>query len=173
MTADPLIAERLRTALRGFARPVAIITACHAGERFAMVATAVSELSLAPPSMLACVNKSASIHLPMEAGTPFCINILHRQQQDIARNCSSAKGEARFASGDWQKSPGGLPYLRGAQANILCENVDRFAFGTHQVFVGRVVEAIAHAGTDPLLYANGAYTSLPIHPGVSPTRNEP
>ncbi len=57
-----------RQALRRLAKAVVVITTRHADQRFAMSATAISELSMRPPSMLVCINRAASIHSPMQAG---------------------------------------------------------------------------------------------------------
>ena len=155
------VANDLRMALRRFARAVVVITAREGDSRYAMVATAVSELSLDPPSMVICVNRAASIHSPLNRGAAFCINVLHSAQEEVARTCGGAtKGEARFAVGDWREDSPGAPWLADAQASIFCDNVDRLSFGTHQLFVGRVIRAAFAPQTAPLLYADGRYAAL-------------
>lgn len=156
------LANDLRLALRRFARAVVVISAREGDNRYAMVATAVSELSLDPPSMVICVNRAASIHSPLDRGAAFCINVLHSAQEEVAKTCGGAtKGEARFAVGEWREdSQGGVPWLADAQASILCDNVDKLSFGTHQLFVGRVTRAAFAPQTAPLLYADGRYAAL-------------
>src|SRR5260370_40397805 len=100
----------MRQALRRLAKAVVVITAHDHGQRFAMSATAVSELTIDPPSMLICVNRSASIYSPLQAGANFGINILHASHESISRACSGAmKGEARFAVGSWVQATNGVP----------------------------------------------------------------
>ena len=115
-----LVASMVREGLRRFAKAVVIVTTRQNGVRHAMAATAVSEISMDPPSMLVCVNKTASIHPVLDGGADFCINILHRTQIDIAAHCSLSKGEDRFESGQWDVMSG-VPYLRDAQANFVCD----------------------------------------------------
>src|SRR4051794_37291773 len=97
-SSDKEIAAALRIGLRGLAKAVTVISCCHGGKRYAMTATAVNELSMDPPSMLICVNKSASLYRPLNEGANFCINILQACQVDISAQCSvKARGEDRFA----------------------------------------------------------------------------
>lgn len=147
-----------REALRRLAKAVVIITTSHDGVRYAMAATAVNELSMDPPSMLACVNRTASIHAPLRAGGDFCINILYCEQADVAQACGGLKkGEERFSLGEWGEAAG-VPFLANAQANIFCTNEMHFSYGSHDVFVGRVSAVTLHGAVDPLIYVDGRYT---------------
>ena len=123
-----------------------------------MAATAVSELSLDPPSLLICVNQTASIHSPLVSGAHFAVNILSQAQEDLARLCSgSTKGEHRFSQGDWGEAAHSIPILRGAQASFVCMNERSMSYGTHRVFIGRVVEALTSGDVAPLIYFDQKY----------------
>lgn len=156
---DPaLVAAALRKGLRSLAKAVVVITCQHEGQRHAMTATAVSELSMDPPSMLICVNRTASLFEPLSQGADFCINILAAHQADISSLCAGKeKGEARFTIGDWRQSPLGHAYLADAQASFFCRNVANMAFGTHGVFIGEVLEVIDLNPINPLVYMDGRY----------------
>ena len=54
--------------LRETPKSVTIITTSNGSERFAMSATAVDSLSTEPPSLLICVNRTASLHAVLDAG---------------------------------------------------------------------------------------------------------
>jgi flavin reductase (DIM6/NTAB) family NADH-FMN oxidoreductase RutF len=124
-----------------------------------MAATAVSELSMDPPSLLVCVNKNASIYEPLSHAERFGVNILHHSHRRISENCSGAvKGEARFAIGAWTETEDGVPYLRDAQACIFCYRDQRVDYGTHGVFFGRVIAAHTTGDVSPLIYVNGQYS---------------
>ena len=152
------IAAALRMGLRGLAKAVTVISCCHGSTRYAMTATAVNELSMDPPSMLICVNKSASLFAALTDGAHFCINVLHATQADISALCSGkAKGEARFAVGSWRNSSLGPPYLQEAQSSFVCRNVSKLEFGTHGIFVGQVEEVHMRPRNDPLVYMDGRY----------------
>ncbi len=117
------VAVQMRAGLRRLAKAVVVITSQHESQRYAMAATAVSEVSMDPPSLLICVNSNASIHTPLSAGAGFCINILHSSQEAISAVCSGQeRGEMRFQQGAWAQSKSGLPYLEDAQASFMCRN---------------------------------------------------
>jgi flavin reductase (DIM6/NTAB) family NADH-FMN oxidoreductase RutF len=148
----------MRLALRRFAKSVMVVSCVHNDVRYAMSATAVSELSLDPPTMLVCVNQNASMHMPLSTGADFAINMLHGGQEQIARNCGGAlRGEERFDEGDWQTSAFGPPYLADAQASFICRLANRIDHGTHSIFVGEVLAATSAEQVDPLVYVDGRY----------------
>lgn len=153
------VADRMRQGLRRLGKAVAVITALHNGQRMAMTATAVSELSLDPPSLLVCVNKAASLYSPLTAQANFAVNILHSSQIDVCNSCFGAtKGEERFRVGQWDSAACGTPLLRDAQASFVCEYHDSIECGTHAVIIGQVQEVRLTGDVDPLIYLDGAFT---------------
>jgi len=152
---------QLCAALRRLAKAVVVISCAHERRRFAMAATAVSEISIDPPAMLACINRNASIHAPLAASADFCLNILHGSHAEISALCSGkATGEERFAIGNWAESATGIPYLKDAQANIFCRCSSFLTRGSHSIFVGDVFEALQAGEVDPLVYVDGRYTAV-------------
>src|SRR5271163_3631027 len=98
---EPLIADA-KLALRRLASSVSIVTCRHDGRNYAMTATSVSALSMAPPAMLVCVNRSGGFHRAIDRANEFAINILSRAHVDISKLCSGgAKAESRFTVGYW------------------------------------------------------------------------
>ncbi|WP_198045868.1 flavin reductase family protein [Novosphingobium aquimarinum] len=152
------IAEQMRDGLRRLGKAVVVITALYNGQRWAMTATAVSELSMDPPSLLVCVNKAASLYGPLSAGSNFCVNILSANQAEISQSCFGAtKGEERFRLGQWDSAACGTPLLRESQASFVCEYRDMVEFGTHAIVIGEVSEVRVTGTPDPLIYLNGGY----------------
>lgn len=155
------LAAQAKFALRRMAKSVNVITCRHEGVRYAMAATAADALSMDPPSMIVSVNRSATLHAPLSAGAGFCINVLSRSQEEISRACGGAlKGEDRFALGKWVEGADGIPVLEEAQASIVCKNELSVSYGTHGIFIGRVVEVRHHGEVDPLVYIDGRYTTI-------------
>ena len=156
--AVPNVADQLRLGLRRLGKAVVVITAWHDERRWAMTATAVSELSMDPPSLLVCVNKNASLHGPLTAGASFCVNILHCDQLAVSNACSGKlKGEARFEQGEWGAGEDGTPYLRDAQASFSCRYEKHVEHGTHAVVIGEVLSVDVAGDVDPLIYLDGGY----------------
>ena len=157
------VAEGLKQALRRLAKAVAIVTASEGELRLAMCATAVCEVSLDPPSMLVCVNRSASLYPLLARGVSFAINILDVSQANIATCCGGAvKGEARFQVGSWYGSEKGVPLLAGAQACIMCDLDRKIDYGTHGIFIGKVLGVVLSGQPDPLVYVDGRYTRVKL-----------
>ncbi len=163
-TAGLSVAEQLRLGLRRLGKAVVVVTAWHDDRRWAMTATAVSELSMDPPSLLVCVNRSASLHGPLTAGARFCVNILHRDQLAVSNACAGKlKGEERFIEGEWGAGEDGVPYLRDAQASFFCRYATHVDYGTHAVVIGTVQGVDVARDVDPLIYLDGGYArAMPL-----------
>ncbi len=155
-------------AMRRLAKSVTIITTSNGTERFAMSATAVDSLSTEPPSLLICVNQTASLHAVLDAGADFCVNILGLEQEELSHLCSGPiKGEARFQRGNWLSSEDGIPYLGDAQSAILCRQDGKFSYGTHSIFIGRIQQIHNGAEISPLVYLDGGYTTTAPAPTLA------
>lgn len=154
---DHLLNDGFRAAMRRVASTVNVITICVGGEPMGITATAMSSLALDPPSLLVCINRTATMHGSMEDVSHFCVNVLHRDQEDIARMFADRSQRAlRFASG-WDVDCDRPPRLVDAQAGILCRRIDHHRFGTHSIFIGVVEEVKVREDVHPLVYLNGAY----------------
>ncbi len=161
MTPPADLAQKLSLGLRRHARAVTVISCTHAGQRYAMTATAMCEVSLEPPSLLICVNQNSRLFSALDKGVGFCVNILHRSHEDLSNLCAGkASGEDRFLTGAWAESPDGIPYLQDAQTSIICLNAARLHHGTHGIFVGDVTDVLIHGPVDPLIYVDGAYAAV-------------
>ena len=78
------ITADFKKAMRRLAATVTIISTSDAnGNRYGMTATAVNSLAMDPPSLLICVNHSASIHAPLVGRGRFCVNVLTTGHEDL------------------------------------------------------------------------------------------
>ena len=69
-------ADALRQAMRRVASTVALVTVRHDTLNHGVAATAVSSVSMEPPSMLVVLNTESSAIAPLLAAGRFCINYL-------------------------------------------------------------------------------------------------
>ena len=90
--------DAFRTAMRHVAATVYAVTTGHGGGRNGILATAVSSLSFEPPSLLVCVNRSASLHGPLASAETFCVNVLGLGNRDVAEHFMRS-GADRFLLG--------------------------------------------------------------------------
>jgi flavin reductase (DIM6/NTAB) family NADH-FMN oxidoreductase RutF len=155
------LAAQTKLALRRLASAVAVVT-CRTGQtRHAMTATAVNAMSMQPPSMIVCVNRSTAFHAAISRASDFAINILHRNQVEISMGCGgNARGEDRFDYGAWGQETG-VPVLTDAQARVVCTKEAKLDYGSHTIFIGRVTSIGIQGEVDPLIYVDGKYTCLP------------
>jgi flavin reductase (DIM6/NTAB) family NADH-FMN oxidoreductase RutF len=147
-----------KLALRRLASSVSVVTCRHNTRNYAMTATSVSALSMEPPSMLVCVNRSATFHAALSQANEFGINVLSRAHVVISKLCSGeASAESRFNVGDWD-TRAVAPVLIDAQAAITCRKDKQLEYGTHTIFMGRIISISMNGDVDPLIYVDGQYT---------------
>ncbi len=157
----PVSAAQFKLGMRSLAGAVTVVTAMHAGRRFGMTATAVCSATAEPPTVLACINRSAATHGAVTRSGAFCVNVLRAEDSELSNVFSGAEsGEARFRSRDWTRLATGAPVLVNALASFDCRVVKSIAHGTHTVFLGEVQRILVGSKGKPLLYAGGQYAKL-------------
>lgn len=160
----PADASLFRTLWRSIGTTVALIATEYDGKRYAMLATATTSVSMDPPSLLICVNRSASAFEALVARGAFSLGILASEQHDVCVHIGGASAAMRFDRGDWrchgvlgEGQANGLPWLAEAQATLFCETDQTCDYGTHRIFIARVTGATGIPGDDPLLYCDGRF----------------
>ena len=155
---DPQLEADFRQAMRRVASTVNVITICVGGTPMGITATAMSSISVDPPSLLVCINRTATMHGSMEDVSHFRVNVLHRDQQEMARIFADRRHQAlRFSEG-WTVDCERPPRLIDAQASLLCRRIDHHRFGTHSIFIGQVEDVTLREEVAPLVYLNGSYS---------------
>jgi flavin reductase len=148
-----------RDAMRRLASTVTIISVGDRGHRHGITATAVTSLSMDPPSLLVCVNRSGSLYAHMAEGSRFCVNLLRSGQASLSDAFSGKLApHERFQHGRWCEDDQGLPYLADAQASVFCRKQHAIEHGSHAIFIGVVETVLSTGDISPLLYSNGTYS---------------
>ena len=155
--ADQDLVHDFRQAMRRVASTVNVITICVGGTPMGITATAMSSISVDPPSLLVCINRTASMHGSMEDVSHFRVNVLHRDQEEMARIFADRRHQALRFAGGWTVDCERPPRLLDAQASFLCRRIDHHRFGTHSIFIGQVEEVTYREDVHPLVYLNGQY----------------
>lgn len=157
-TSDELL-DAFRSAMRHVAATVYAVTTGHGGGRYGILATAVSSLSFDPPSILVCVNRSASLHAPLASAEVFCLNVLGLGNRDVAEQFMQPGGHDRFSVGQWEEMHG-VPVLATAQSSFVCRQRHCHEFGTHSIFIGELMAAHHRADAAPLTYYDRRYIDI-------------
>ena len=149
--------------MRRMAATVTLVSTSDAeGQRFAMVATSVTSVTMEPPTLLVCVSRTAHVHAPLMARGRICVNVLLEDQVAVLQAFSGAvPHQERFAGGAWDTHPGlDLPYLAQSQALFFCDIEQVLEVGTHSVVLARVLEARSAQAVRPMVYADGRVGQL-------------
>jgi flavin reductase (DIM6/NTAB) family NADH-FMN oxidoreductase RutF len=159
MTMRGVEPPQFRQLLGRFATGVTVVTARGpGGGPVGMTASSVASVSLEPPLLLVCVDRTHDMHAALEAGQHFVLNVLAADQEALSRRFAGDE-ENRFDGVGYKENRQGIPVLDGALASIECVKQTAVPGGDHTVFLGLVTGG---AVTDrrPLLYYRGGYSSL-------------
>lgn len=146
-----------RKAVGQFATGVTVVSVETDEGVHGMTANSFTSVSLEPPLVLVCVDKSRQTHgLLLEKGR-FGISILSREQEGVSNWFAGRRDKpVEFV---WKKDETASPVLEGALAWLDCTLEHAYEGGDHTIFVGRVERFAADGGT-PLLFFRGRYTSV-------------
>lgn len=161
--------EEFRDVIGHFASGVTVITTRYEGVPYGTTASAISSLSLEPPMLLICMNKSSSTGQAVASAGRFAVNILSEDQPDEAMRFAR-KGENKFKGIAVTDGEDGEPLLENALATLECRIVEEATGGTHTVFLSEVERASARPGA-PLAYFRGQFGRLELAQDESALRD--
>ncbi|MCW4466941.1 flavin reductase [Glutamicibacter sp. MNS18] len=138
-----------------FATGVTVITTTCDDTPAGTTASAVASLSMDPPMMLVCLNRSSATHDKVMDSGIFAVNIMS-QEQDSTALAFARKGTDKFAGISWSSAPNGAPVIDGSLATIACRVTETAVGGTHTVFMGEVIDTVTNPG-EPLTYYRGIF----------------
>ena len=160
--APPQTEGGFREAMRELASGVCLITVGSGDARNGLTATSVSALSVDPPSLVVCVNRSAS-SFPLLAKTgSFGVNVLTADQRELAERFAGRTGAAgaeRFSIGCWDES-GDAPLLEDAAAALECDVIEILERNTHAIIIGQVRRSRVARRSAALIYWRGNFEHL-------------
>ncbi len=148
--------EEFRAALGRFASGVTVITTRDAdGDLHGITVSAFSSVSMEPPLVLICIEKTTGSHHAFIESKRFTANILNSEQGDVSDQFAF-RHEDKFDGVEYRLGAGGVPLIANCLANLECRVVSEYDGGDHTIFVGEV-ESAATADADPLVYWMGQY----------------
>ena len=151
------IQDNFRLAMRRYIYSVSIMSNRDSNTNpNAITVSSVTSISMEPPSILICINKSSKIHDSIVSGSKFCINLLTKDQHELSNICSDdQKHDQRFVDQNWNLD--NLPFLENAQANIFCKVDKLSSYHTHTIVIGLVEDANFADTISTLTYVDGNY----------------
>jgi flavin reductase len=157
----PVASQDFREAMSRLGAAVNVITTDGPAGRAGFTASAVCSVTDSPPTLLVCLNRSASVSPAVHANGVLCVNVLSDDQREISNLFGGKTPMAqRFAIADWGATETGAPRLEGALIAFECVIASAVDVGTHAVLICEVVGIHEGRGRNALLYFDRAYHGL-------------
>ena len=136
---------------------VTIVTS-RAGDRVqGMTVSSFNEVSLNPPLVLICADKSTITNDLIQASGVFSVSILAKGQEDLSNRFASKKHEReRFDGLNCDDGETGCPRIPGAVAWLDCKIEQSVDAGDHLVHIGEI-QAAEITDRPPLIYFRQSY----------------
>lgn len=150
-----------RSAMARLGAAVNIITTDGPAGRAGFTASAVCSVSDEPPSLLVCLNRSASVYETFKRNAVLCVNVLGAGQQDISNLFGGKTSmDERFAAASWQTGISGSPVMQQASVSFDCRLQQITEVGTHDVLICEVLAIHSAPQAHSLIYFNRQYHEL-------------
>jgi len=151
--------DEFRSALGRFASGVTIVTTRDAsGKLHGITVSAFCSVSLEPPLVLVCIEKTTGSHFAFTESSSFVVNLLAADQQHLSDRFASRLPD-KFDTVKYHPGIDDLPVLDGALANLECRLKNSHDAGDHTIFIGQIERATVRDG-EPLVYFHGSYREL-------------
>lgn len=131
-----------------------------------MTANAVCSVSIDPPLLLICLNRSSHTSALIAERRRFGVSVLNGGQRLIAEFCARPGEDKRLDPG-WLEptaESSAPPAIAGALSFLDCLVEATYEAGTHTIVVGRVQQILLGNDGEPLAYFQGAYRQLDPSP---------
>jgi flavin reductase (DIM6/NTAB) family NADH-FMN oxidoreductase RutF len=157
MTNSPaaLDPDLMKQVNRQFVTGVTVVTTMDGDTPKGLAVNAFSSISLEPPTVMVCVQRTSSTHDCLFRASHLAINILSTDQLDVV-NRFAGKSPDKFAGLGWHAAPFGSPFIERSSAQVETEIRERLQASTHTVFICRVVDAAVSDRT-PMVYSAGRF----------------
>ena len=159
MTVD---SNALRLTMRQWVTGVTIVTSVADGRRGGMTVSSFTSVSLDPPTVLVCLNKTTFTHELVQKSNIFAISLLGTGQDEISNRFAGfdpaiVDHDQRFEGVDVATGLTGADFIVGAIGWLDCRVIATHEAATHTVFFGEVIYAQAQVDRPPLVYYNRNY----------------
>lgn len=151
----------LRDAFGQFATGVTVVTTrCKEGKPIGMTANSFASVSLDPPLVSWCVDKSSTRFSEFTDAKHFTISVLTADQQETSNLFAMRSWDATvFDDAEWFDGLNRVPQIPNVSARFHCETAHLYEGGDHIIIVGAVLEHESEAD-QPLVFFQGDYRQL-------------
>ncbi len=153
--AAPVDLDIMKQVNRRFITGVTVVTTMDGDIPRGLAVNAFASISLEPPTVLVCVQRTSSTHDVLFRSPHLAINILSTAQADVVRTFAG-KAADKFADLEWQPGPHGSPFIADSSAQMEVEIRERLQASTHTIFICRVVDARV-SDAPSMVYSSGQF----------------
>ncbi|MEA5103060.1 NADH-dependent FMN reductase RutF [Pantoea sp. S18] len=153
--------DAFRNAMACLGAAVNIITTDGPAGRAGFTASAVCSVTDSPPTLLVCLNRSASVWPIFRDNGYLCVNTLAAGHEDLSTLFGGKTPMAeRFAAADWHTLASGSPLLDGALVSFDCKVAQVVSVGTHDILFCEVQALVRNDETHGLAWFDRGYHHL-------------
>ena len=151
----------LRDAFGQFATGVTVVTTRDEHDKpVGITANSFASVSLDPPLVSWCVDKSSTRFKEFTDAEFFTISVLTANQQDLSNLFAMRSwDEAVFDDANWFSGPNNVPQLEGVNARFHCKTAHLYEGGDHIIIVGSVIDFESDA-SESLVFFQGNYRHM-------------
>jgi len=144
-----------------FATGITVVTAYGTDRQpVGITINSLTSVSLKPPLVLFCLEKSAHLYRMFKETDFFAVNILREEQENISRYFADYRHHHKPPQ-LWDKSRKNCPILRSTLGWMVCKKTKAYAGGDHTIFLGEGISLNKRSGKqEPLLYFHGRYRRI-------------
>lgn len=150
-----------RQAMGYFPTGVTIATSWDDGKPVGSTINAFCSVSLEPPMLLICLDRTNPLVTPVEQSGVFGVNILDEESHGLAMHFAKNPETDRFGACAFHAVGKGAPQLDLAPVFVDCAVANIHLAGDHLIVVGRGVRTDLRPGHQPLLYHKGRFPRFP------------
>lgn len=150
----------LRDCLGHFATGVTVVSVGNPSNVHGATVNAFVSVSLDPPLVMVALNRQSQLCARLK-GSPFGINILAADQQNLGLHFAGAKRRPEVTV-EWEDFVL-APRLRGCLGFLACSPWAVYDGGDHLLYVGEV-QHFDHRDGEPLVFHGGAFRDLHSKP---------
>ncbi|WP_277975671.1 NADH-dependent FMN reductase RutF [Pantoea endophytica] len=153
--------DTFRNAMACLGAAVNIITTDGPAGRAGFTASAVCSVTDTPPTLLVCLNRSASVWPIFRDNGYLCVNTLAAGHEDLSTLFGGKTPMTeRFAAADWHTLASGSPLLDGALVSFDCKVAQVVSVGTHDILFCEVQALVRNDETHGLAWFDRGYHHL-------------
>ena len=155
-----LDAMAFRKVMGTYPTGVTVVTARDPeGGPVGLTVNSFTSVSLDPPLVLVCIDRSAASHDRLLDAGGFVVNILASDQARIASRFAAEPSGGRSDGVDWHGGPAGAPVLASVSAWLACTLQVAHTAGDHSILLARVDEA-GVGSSEALAFCRGSYGAV-------------